>query len=151
LFYNREDIIEEVIYQIMVADDRKVLRNYRGQSRLKTYLWPVIRNKIVDMIRKERTHHNHHLYQEDLEENIIDPPPPSPNLAVEIEECIAQEPPLEQFIKTSKWIEGLSYQEIMDRAGEGIPGGKSLTAQHIAYVLSVNREKFKKKLKKVIT
>ncbi|MBN2103201.1 sigma-70 family RNA polymerase sigma factor [bacterium] len=147
-FYDRDNVVAEVLYQIMVADNKKVLRNYNGQSRLTTYLWPVIRNKIIDVIRKERSHYNHHRYQEEAIQINMETSGSRGNLGVDIAEYIAHESPLKQFIKISKWIENLSYQEIINKALKTFPDGKSLTHQQIAYILHSNRKHLQKKFKK---
>ena len=46
-FADKEDVVSEILFKIMAADNCKILRNYKGKSKLSTYLWPIVKNKIA--------------------------------------------------------------------------------------------------------
>lgn len=144
-FVDKENIIAEIIFQIMVAENHKVLRSYLGQSKLSSYLWPVVRNKIIDAFRKETRYHSEVACKEPSEDSFSDQ---NGTIEVIIEEHIASMPPVEKFIKIAKWIEGLNYQQIINNAKQKFSDEVTLNSQRIAYVLHTNRKDLQKKLKK---
>ena len=50
----------------------------------------------------------------------------------------------------AKWLQDLSYAEIIKMAKKEFPTSKSLNTQRIAYVLQTNRKELQKKLKKSV-
>jgi len=147
-FIDKENAIAEIIFHVMVKNNNRVLCYYHGKSKLFTYLWPIVRNKIIDLIREERRYHSIAVQQENLEE-IISEQSNSPGTAETIfEEHLQAEKPLDKFIKYAKWMQELSYDEIIKIAKKEFPESKSLNTQRIAYVLHTNRKELQKKLKK---
>jgi len=146
-FSDKENAIAELIFQIMVADDKKVLRAYTGQSSLSNYLWPITHNKLVDAFRKEMRYYARVDHQDLPEESYTDQnTAPSPNELI-IEEHLANVPPLERFIKLAKWFEGQSYDEIITQVQQKFSDQGNINPQRIAYVLHTNRKTLQKKLK----
>jgi len=146
-FQDKQNIVSEIISQIMVIDDGKVLRSYRGQCKLSTYLWPIVRNKIVDAIRKEVRYHSKMVHQEIDEQMSVEDSTQSETMATIIEEHIENAPPLEQLIKTLKWIQGFDYQQIIEMVKQQLPAESSINSNKIAYILHTNRRYFQKKFK----
>ena len=146
-FQDKQNIVSEIISQLMVMNDYKILRSYRGQCKLSTYLWPIVRNKIVDAIRKEVRDHSKIVYQEIDEQMSIDGKSSSETMATIIEEHIENAPSLERLIKTLKWIQGFDYQQIIAMVQQEFPTEKSINSNRIAYILHTNRKYFQKKFK----
>jgi len=147
-FSDKDNIVAELIYQIMVLDNQKVLRSYWGQCKLSSYLWPIVRNRIIDAFRKEVRYHSREIPQELPEESHPFQDESTSSIETIIEEHISNQPPVEQYIKIAKWIEGLSYNQIMNNAKKEFSDEVSINFQRIAYVLQTNRRDLQKKLKK---
>lgn len=147
-FSDKDNIVAELIYQIMVLDNQKVLRSYWGQCKLSSYLWPIVRNRIIDAFRKEVRYHSREIPQELPEESHPFQDESTSSIETIIEEHISNQPPVEQYIKIAKWIEGLNYNQIMDNAKKEFSDEVSINFQRIAYVLQTNRRDLQKKLKK---
>jgi len=145
VFYDQENVVSEIVFEIMLKDNSKILRAYQGKSRLSTYLWPIIRFRLIDFIRREHRYfatftrvQNKKAYQENSN--------PSQQIAEIIHDHIRKESPENRFIKTAKWIEGMQYSEIIAKAEKL---GLAIKETHqIAYVLRCNRKTLEKKLKK---
>ena len=148
-FLDRENTISEILFHVMIRENKKVIRNYHGNSKLFTYLWPIVRNKLIDLIRAESRYHSIREYQENLDE--INPETTVSTGTVEaiFEEHVAKEGELERFIKYAKWMQGLNYDDIIFIARKEFPKSKTLNSQRIAYVLHSNRKQLQKKLKKL--
>lgn len=146
-FVDKDNTVADIIYKILLADNHRILKNYKGKSKLTTYLWPIVKNKIIDTIRKENRKSSKIFYQELPEyihnQNISQ----TGTMESIIEEHIASEPPLERSIKIAKWKDNLSYREIIDKINKNFPEKAPFTYQYIAYILHTNRKKLQKKLK----
>jgi DNA-directed RNA polymerase specialized sigma24 family protein len=149
IFSDKENVVAEIIFQIMVADDRKVLRSYHGRSKLTTYLWPIVRNKIVDTIRKEKRSHIEIDQRDNLEAIYQNDASYSRTIETIIEEHILDQPKIEKLVKISKWMLQLNYHEIIKRVKQEFPEDISINSQRIAYILHTNRKILQKKLKKL--
>ena len=151
VFADRDSVIADIVYAIMVEGDCRVLRAYRGDCKLSTYLWSIIRHKIIDAIRSEVRREGRFISVESLEDVAPSPTHSNESLVAMIEEHIAGEKPMAQFIKLSKWIEGMDYQHIIEAARQRFPDEKPLNTNRIAYVLHTNRCYFQKKIKNMRT
>ena len=149
IFSDQENIVSDIVYQIMLANDRKVLRSYQGNSKLSTYLWSIVRNKIIDAIRKEKRYYSTVVHRDPLESLDHGGENPTGQAETIIEEHLLGEPPLERFIKYAKWMRELSYSEIIAEAKNEFPGETIINTQRVAYILHTNRNALRKKLKKV--
>jgi DNA-directed RNA polymerase specialized sigma24 family protein len=149
VFFDRENITSEILFHVMIKENKKVIRNYQGKSKLFTYLWPIVRNKLIDLIRAESRYHSITEYQENLDE--VKPETTASTGTVEaiFEDHVAKEGELEKFIKYAKWMQGLNYDDIIFVARKEFPKSKTLNSQRIAYVLHSNRKQLQKKLKKL--
>jgi len=148
VFQDRENVISQIICEIMVKDDKKVLRGYKGKSKLSTYLFPVVRNKIVDAVRKERRYHDR-VVSGDIPEDIPDfENRPESDIEMIVEEHIRNESAENQFIKYSKWMRELSYLEIVRKLKKKFGERKSINIKQIGYILTLNRKRLQKKLVK---
>jgi len=144
-FADPENIMSELTFQIMVKDDKKVLRNYSGRSRLTTYLWSVVRNRIINAMNREKPF----VSVEGIENQYPQSSMPQESLLEAlVEEHLAAEAPLERFIKYAKWLKDYNYQEIINQAKLFFSIPSQLNIQRIAYVLGKNRKDLQKKLKK---
>ncbi|MBN1348284.1 sigma-70 family RNA polymerase sigma factor [candidate division KSB1 bacterium] len=149
-FADEDDVVSEIVYQVMAADECKVLRAYRGQCKLSSYLWPIVRNKLIDAGRKEKRQHEKLVYQESYHTDIPEQPEAQGEIESIIQQYIEDQPPIEKFIKISKWMHGLSYAEIIESAGKKFSDDSvSLNYQRVAYILHSNRSALQKKLKKI--
>lgn len=144
-FLDRDDLVSDILYQIMVKDDSRVLRHFSGRSKLSTYLWPIIRFRVIDAIRRERRYHDHMVRLEDLEaageshqDSVVE---------LVVTEHLAAEPEQDKFIKYAKWLADMSYEEIMTAMANEFPEQPPVSFGRIAYILHDNRKKILKKLK----
>ena len=143
-FHDRENIVSEIIFQVMVKNDKKVFRSFQGRSKLSTYLWSVARNRIINARRKEKYYRLKTNF-DDIDE--IANQHQSSEVETIIEEYIENEPPFEKYIKYSKWIQELSYHDIIENVKKIFGDEYSINTQRIAYILHTNRKKLKKNLK----
>ncbi len=150
VFSDNENVIHEIIYRIMLANDKRIFRSYTGKCKLSTYLWPIIRNQIIDAYRKELAVKNKELLQEEFEEVRNGDTENVSDVEVIVAEHISQIPPIDRFIKISKWVEKLSYDQIIEKAEQNFPKESSLNKSRIAYILFTNRKALQKKLKKYV-
>ncbi len=146
-FVDKDNTVAEIMYKILLADNHKILKNYKGKSKLSTYLWPIVKNKIIDKIREEKRHSSRIVFQK-LPENTYSQNNTKTGIMESIiEDHIASAPPLEQSIKIAKWKDNLSYKEIIENINKNFPEKAPLNYQRIAYILHTNRKKLQKKLK----
>ena len=147
-FADKENTVAEIVYQILLKNDNHVLRAYDGRSKLTTYLWPIVRNRIIDTMRSEKKRRERISTDFKMEQTNDPPRPPSSDLQEIIHEFLTKESPLERFIKISKWVNGASYRDIIAQARQEFSRCAALNTQKIAYILHSNRKKIYKKLKK---
>jgi len=147
-FADRDNLVSDIVYQVLVADDRKVMQAFRGDCKLSTYLWPIVRNKIIDAGRREKRQREKVVFQEEYDPNISETPNQPGVVELEIKEHLDQQSPVERFVKLAKWMEGLSYEEIIVQTETRFPNDPALNSQRIAYILHSNRKVLQKKLKK---
>lgn len=145
VFSDRDNIIDDIIFCILEKDDHKVLRAYKARSKLSTYLWPIIRNKAVDNIRREHRYANR-MTDCDPETLSYNPHHNVNPMALQIQEYLDREPALQRYIKYAKWLSGQNYEEIIQQVESEF--ALSLNTQRIAYILHSNRRKLQKKFKK---
>jgi|GEM_PF-3135236 len=148
IFPDPENVVSEVIYRVMVKDDKKVFRTYQGKSQLSTYLWSIIRNQLINAMLKEKRHLSK-IGLDELPEKLStdDDNNNTSQLQAMIEDYIENEPPFERFVKYAKWMQELSYHEIISQAQSRFKNYHAINVQHIAYILHTNRKNLKKKLK----
>ena len=147
-FSDTKNVVDEIIFQILVANNQKVMRSYLGNSKLSTYLWPIVKNKIIDAFRKEMRYKDRELHKETYDNPTFQQFSNPGEIELIIEEHISSSPDVERFIKIAKWIDGLSYDQIIAKAKQKFSGEEAITSQHIAYILHTNRKELQKKLKK---
>ncbi len=115
-----EDVAQEVFVQLYES-----IHNFKGESKLSTWLYRVTVSKAMDLIRKKRRKKRFAFVQSIFgqnEELIHDPPDfvhPGVSLdnrekAAELFKAIAQLPEKQRIAFTLNRIEGLNYQEISD-------------------------------------
>ena len=114
---DREDLSAEVFLAI-VSDDFAVLRHFRGESSLATYLTVVARRVVVAQILKQKspsTLDNHNPQREmalvagDVEQRVVD--------RDEVERMLAQLDDADAKVVRMFHLEGKSYQEISSAVG----------------------------------
>jgi DNA-directed RNA polymerase specialized sigma24 family protein len=144
-FVDKDNTIADIIFQILVKNDNRVLRAYDGRSKLTTYLWPIVRNRIIDSIRSEKRYRDRMSNEYDMEWKKDPLQEPEVHVQDMIHELFAGESPLEKHIKILKWVEGSSYQDIIRRSVNDFPQEEKLNSQKIASILHSNRKKLYKK------
>jgi RNA polymerase sigma factor (sigma-70 family) len=143
-FQDKEDVVSDLVFQILLKDDHKILRTFSGHSKLTTYLWPIIRNRLIDYMRHEKRYTSRH---QQVSEDIPCRAQDEEMIASIITEHIARESAQERFIKQARWLLDMSYEEIIARARHEFPDDPPLLFARIAYVLHANRKKLAEKLK----
>jgi len=108
-FRQREDVKQEILAAILVENDKRILRKFKGNSRLSTYLWSVIKFKLIDALRREM---NIHECRIELTEDIIDNSGSENELNGLIDRFIDQCNEKDAFILRRRWKEGLDYETI---------------------------------------
>jgi len=150
IFSENEDVVSEIIYKIMVANDCRILRRYSGECKLTTYLWRIIRNYIIDAYRKEFAFKSREQVVDEFENMEQVRKVDVNEVEVILAEHISHIPPLDRFIIISRWLEKLSYDQIIIQAKQKFPKESSLNKNRIAYILFTNRKALQKKLKKYV-
>ena len=146
-FSDKKNVVDEIIFKIMVADKQKVLRSYLGNSKLSTYLWPIVRNKIIDAFRKEMRYKGKELHQETFKTPLDQQTSNTSEIEAIIEEHISSSSAVERFIIMAKWIDGVSYDQIIAKAKQEFSDEVNINSQRIAFILHTNRKRLQKKLK----
>lgn len=142
-FNDRENTKQDILVEILTANDSSILRNFRGQSRLSTYLWSIIRFKLIDKLRQERVAAERTL-------------PLSENLSYEaqytqfelvdlVKGFIGQASNKEAFILEKRWLEELDYHSIC-KLGER--NGFSISLSEIGNILFKKRKELMEYLKR---
>lgn len=150
VFRDKDNVISQIMYEVLVKDDKKLLRNYQAKSKLSTYLFPIVRNKIIDAVRKERRYRDRFVTH-DIPPDISEPYNDSVSeLEILLEELIARESPQNQFIKYARWVKEMSYKEIADEFKKRFGTQQRIKVQQISYVLTLNRKNLQKKLTKTV-
>lgn len=145
-FLDRDNLVSDILCQIMIKDDCRILRAFNGRSKLSTYLWPIIRFRIIDAIRSERRYHVHMVRQDEME--AAGPVQQDSLIELVVAEHLAVEAESEKFIKYAKWLSDMSYEEIIKAMAVEFPNRRPTSTARIAYILHENRKKIQKKLKK---
>lgn len=109
-----DDLLSEV-FLVLLANDYRVLRNFRGNSSLATYLTVVSRRVVVKkMVERRMAEALGHVSTKSKLENI--PEEPAHQQAVddqeEIQNMIKQLPPADAQIVEQYHLQGKSYQQI---------------------------------------
>lgn len=112
-FRDRQNTKQEIIVSIMVKDNAALLRNFKGESRLSTYLWSVIRFKLIDALRKEMRAADRHA---PLPENIIAPSGGASELPELIDRYLEQCSEKDAFILRLRWLAQEDYTTICQEA-----------------------------------
>lgn len=142
-FHDRQNTKQEIIVSVLIENDSAVLRTFNGQSRLSTYLWSVIRFKLIDKLRKDM------LSTRRLQ-------PINNNLSHEVEYTAKELYDLidqfldgssekEAFVLRMRWLEGRSYAAICRMANEQ---GINITPTYIGNLLFKKRIHLLRFLKK---
>ncbi|MBN1999284.1 sigma-70 family RNA polymerase sigma factor [candidate division KSB1 bacterium] len=147
IFKDQENVISEIVCHIMVENDKKILRAYQGKSQLTTYLWPIVRFRIIDEIRREKSYQAKISAQQEKNPVLTTRDPDCSDVETIIEEHIENEPPLEKFIKYARWMQELSYEEIAVKAKLLFKNEKYVNFNRVNNVLHTNRKNLLKKLK----
>ena len=145
VFVDREEAVSQTVFHAMVRHDRHVIRSYKGDCKLTTYLYRVVRNHLVDVLRKERRHQFVPLTEAEHESRASGPGESTASLAELVLEHIEQEKPADRLIKMSRWVDDNSYEEIQERLKREL--NQQVSTQHVAYVLHRNRKALQEKLK----
>ncbi len=115
-FRDRANIRQEIIVTIMVNDEATVLRKFKGDSKLSTYLWSVIRFKLIDKLRQEMTIANR---KEELSEDIPQNVRENPNeLFGLVDQFLDRLSEKDAFILRAKWFDHLDYDSICREAAK---------------------------------
>jgi len=110
---DREDLVSQVFLTI-VKDDLAVLRHFRGESSLATYLTVIARRVVVAELLKQKpgpSDHNHHppVDGNGWEQRVND--------REEVERMMADLDAAEANVVRMYHLEGMSYQEISSAVG----------------------------------
>ncbi len=144
-FLDKANLVSDLVCLIMIKDDCKILRAFHGRSKLSTYLWPIIRFRIIDAIRSERRYHDRMVRQHEVD--AAGPVHQDSQIELVVAEHLAAEPEPDKFIKYAKWLSEMSYDEIIKAMSVEFPNQPPVTTARIAYILHDNRKKIQKKLK----
>lgn len=114
---DREDLVAQV-FLTLVKDDLAVLRHFRGESSLATYLTVIARRVVIAELLRQRAHRggNHHA-----------PEPEYAMAGVEVEQRLSDREQIERMmadldsaeanVVRMYHLEGMSYQEISSAVG----------------------------------
>lgn len=115
-FRDPDNVRQEIIVSVLLDNEHAVLRNFDGKSRLSTYLWSVIRFKLIDALRKEMLEANR------TGDMPNDPAQDSRSYSTELFELINaylnKMPERDAFILQKRWLQELSYDEICREAAQ---------------------------------
>lgn len=115
-FRDREEVKQGILVNILVDNDARVLRNFRGQSRLATYLWSTIRFRLIDRLRQETLAASR---TAPLDRDIPQAEPESGGeLADLVERFLSHVSEQEAFVLRLRWLDGLNYKAICHTAEE---------------------------------
>ncbi len=137
-----EDMAAEVLLQI-VAHDYGVLRQFRGNSSLATYLTVIARRICIHELTRKNVAREVHPgpEQRDLNEVEADEMPRTPGLESleEVEKLLSKLPAREREVVRLYYIEGRSYEEISTEL--------TIPVNSIGPILSRRRKKLRKDVK----
>lgn len=114
-FRDPKNVRQEIIVSVLLDDEHAVLKNFNGQSRLATYLWSVIRFRLIDALRKEMLDSRR---KGKIPENISYKPDQSSEIFDLIGSFLNRLPEKDAFILEKRWLQQLSYEEICVEAAE---------------------------------
>lgn len=109
-----EDIAAEVLLQI-VAKDYQVLRHFKGQSSLATYLVVIARRSCVHELARRSAAADVQSRSKDLSEADLEEPPRAAvglESLEEVQRLLSQLPSRERRVVAMYYLEGRSYEEI---------------------------------------
>ncbi len=114
-FRDRENIKQDIIVAIMVNNDSAILRRYKGESALSTYLWSVIRYKLIDALRREMLmgQRTEPIHQRDIPGDNDESSRELYNL---IDRFLQDADEKDAFVMKMRWLEERSYAEICQKA-----------------------------------
>jgi len=142
-FQDRENTKQEILVGILTANDSAILRNFKGQSQLSTYLWSIIRFKLIDKLRQEKLTAER---TRPLVENLSYEAQVNQFELVElVERFIGKSSEKEAFILEKRWLEELDYHSIC-KLGER--NGFSISLSKIGNILFKKRRELMEYLKK---
>lgn len=115
-FRDPDNVRQEIIINVLLDNEYAVLRNFNGASRLTTYLWSVIRFKLIDALRQE-------IIAAGREDKMPEEIPQNPvNQSSELSDLVHnylnKMTEKEVFILERRWLQQLSYDEICGEAAE---------------------------------
>jgi len=140
---DRENVSGEVRFLVLVKDPASTLGRYRGESALRTFLWQVVRHKVIDLLRSQK-----HGPSAPLEDAGAIPFLPPADHYRDIVRCLFEyldaQPRAVRLVLEGRWIQELSYKEIAERARDELE--ETLTTEAIGSLLFEHRKKFRKRL-----
>lgn len=115
---DREDLVAQVFLTV-VKDDLAVLRHFRGESSLATYLTVVARRVVVAELLRQRAHarrENHH-HEGQHSQEAVDGAEQRVSNRDEVERMMADLDSAEANVVRMYHLEGKTYQEISSAVG----------------------------------
>ncbi len=115
---DREDLVAEV-FAVLVQDDFVVLRRFRGQSSLATYLTVVARRAVVRQLSRRPTSSSLQSVRDWMMQESTDDSSPEQRISnrEEVERLLARLNGAEADVVRMYHLEGKSYHEISQRVG----------------------------------
>lgn len=110
VFQDPENTKQEILVGILTANNAAVFRNFKGQSLLSTYLWSIIRFKLIDKLRQEklaaeRTRPLPAILSYEARDDKFE-------IVELVHRFIERSTEKEAFILEKRWLEELDYQSI---------------------------------------
>jgi RNA polymerase sigma-70 factor, ECF subfamily len=137
-----EDVVAEVLLQI-VAGDYAVLRHFRGQSSLATYLTVIARRSCIHELTRRLAVHETHPRTNHRRPKVEREEPPKAQVGLEsleeVQKILRKLPAREREVVRLFYLEGRSYEEISSQL--------RLPVNSIGPILSRARRKLRKDVK----
>jgi RNA polymerase sigma-70 factor (ECF subfamily) len=137
-----EDVVAEVLLQV-VASDYAVLRHFRGQSSLATYLTVIARRSCIHELTRRGALHETHARSNNRRAKVEREEPPKAQVGLEsleeVQKILRKLPAREREVVRLFYLEGRSYEEISSQL--------RLPVNSIGPILSRARRKLRKDVK----
>jgi RNA polymerase sigma-70 factor (ECF subfamily) len=137
-----EDVVAEVLLQL-VASDYAVLRHFRGQSSLATYLTVIARRSCIHELTRRGAVHEAHTRNNHRRAKVEREEPPKAQVGLEsleeVQKILRKLPAREREVVRLFYLEGRSYEEISSQL--------RLPVNSIGPILSRARRKLRKDVK----
>lgn len=113
---DREDLVSEV-FLALIHDDFAVLRRFRGESSLATYLTVIARRIVVRSLQQRRNSSSVNSFREEPLSDVADSPEQRISDRDELERMLARLNGAEAEVVRMYHLEGKTYREISDAVG----------------------------------